>query len=77
MEFISWMLFRGIADIILTCDFISFILFAASYFEFPEKDDSIFWTDLLRYFAGGVLLFIHLSVKFYGKKTVKDFAGCM
>lgn len=72
MEYIAWMLFRGIADLVLACDFISFILFAVSYFDAPPE---ITWRDWARYIAGAVLLCIHFLVKDYDKRDVKVFAS--
>ncbi|KAJ3092628.1 phosphatidylethanolamine N-methyltransferase [Quaeritorhiza haematococci] len=72
IEFNSWLLFRGLVDLILVNDFTCYILFACAYYQAPADGHTFF--DVLRYFGGVVLLAFNLWVKVDAHRVVKDFA---
>ncbi|KAI9102439.1 phospholipid methyltransferase-domain-containing protein [Phlyctochytrium arcticum] len=72
IEFNTWILYRGVVDIILVNDFTCYILFALSYFQAPADGHN--WIDVLRYAGGVAMLFFNLWVKTDAHRVVKDFA---
>ncbi len=72
IEFIAWLLFRGLVDMILVNDFLCYLLFSASFFQYPVNGVSLI--DLLRYTCGSVLIAFNLWVKMDAHRVVKDFA---
>lgn len=72
IEYNIWLVFCRIVDLILMCDFVSYMLFAMSCGHRPIGE-SIF-TTLLRW-AGGISLFVfNLWVKLDAHRVVKDYA---
>ncbi|KAJ3154184.1 phosphatidylethanolamine N-methyltransferase [Geranomyces michiganensis] len=72
IEFNTWILYRGLVDIILVNDFSNYVAFAVAYYESPEGGYG--WLDALRYAAGIVMLLFNLWVKTDAHRVVKDFA---
>ncbi|KAG0024359.1 phosphatidylethanolamine N-methyltransferase [Podila clonocystis] len=72
IEFNTWLLYRQLVDLILMNDFTSYILFALSWLHFPEG--SSFFSHLLRWIGGFVLVLFNIWVKLDAHRVVKDFA---
>ncbi|KFH73160.1 hypothetical protein MVEG_00381 [Podila verticillata NRRL 6337] len=72
IEFNTWLLYRQLVDLILMNDFTSYILFALSWLHFPEE--SGFFSHLLRWIGGFVLVLFNIWVKLDAHRVVKDFA---
>ncbi|KAJ3144480.1 phosphatidylethanolamine N-methyltransferase [Geranomyces variabilis] len=72
IEFNTWILYRGLVDIILVNDFSNYVAFAVAYYESPEGGYG--WFDALRYAAGIAMLLFNLWVKTDAHRVVKDFA---
>ncbi|KAG0348100.1 phosphatidylethanolamine N-methyltransferase [Podila humilis] len=72
IEFNTWLLYRQLVDLILMNDFTSYILFALSWLTFPEG--SGFFSHLLRWVGGFVLVLFNIWVKLDAHRVVKDFA---
>ncbi|TPX54600.1 phosphatidylethanolamine N-methyltransferase [Powellomyces hirtus] len=72
LEFNTWILYRGLVDVILVNDFTSYIVFAVSYYQSPEGGYG--GMDALRYAAGILMLLFNLWVKTDAHRVVKDFA---
>lgn len=72
VEYNVWILVRHLVDLILVNDFFSYIVFALSYFEFPENGIATF--DIFRYIAGTLLLIINLWVKTDAHRVLRDYA---
>jgi phosphatidylethanolamine N-methyltransferase len=74
IEFNTWLVFRRLVDLILMCDFTSYMLFAASCFHSPPGE-GLGWT--IARWVGGVLLFVfNIWVKLDAHRVVKDYAWC-
>ncbi|KAJ3021085.1 phosphatidylethanolamine N-methyltransferase [Thoreauomyces humboldtii] len=72
IEFNTWILYRGLVDVILVNDFTCYVCFAVSYYVSPEGGYG--WTDALRYIGGISMLLFNLWVKTDAHRVVKDFA---
>ncbi|KEF53058.1 phosphatidylethanolamine N-methyltransferase [Exophiala aquamarina CBS 119918] len=72
LEYNTWLVFRRIVDLILMCDFVSYMLFAITSARSPPGE-SIFMT-LLRWGIGVSLFIFNLWVKLDAHRVVKDFA---
>ncbi|KAG0262475.1 phosphatidylethanolamine N-methyltransferase [Actinomortierella ambigua] len=72
IEFNTWLLYRQLVDLILMNDFTSYVCFALSWMSFPEG--SGFFSHLLRWTGGFVLVFFNIWVKLDAHRVVKDFA---
>ncbi|KAF1972090.1 phosphatidylethanolamine N-methyltransferas-like protein [Bimuria novae-zelandiae CBS 107.79] len=71
IEYNTWLLFRRVVDLILMCDFVSYILFAIACFHSPSESWGLFF---LRWAAGILLFLFNLWVKLDAHRVVKDFA---
>ncbi|EXJ94232.1 phosphatidylethanolamine N-methyltransferase [Capronia coronata CBS 617.96] len=72
LEYNTWLVFRRIVDLILMCDFTSYMLFALACAHQPIGE-SVAMTSLR--WAGGIFLFLfNLWVKLDAHRVVKDFA---
>lgn len=72
LEYNTWLLFRRVVDLILMCDFVSYMLFAFACAHQPH-DEPIFYT-IARWTIGPALFFFNLWVKLDAHRVVKDFA---
>ncbi|KAF9432528.1 phosphatidylethanolamine N-methyltransferase [Entomortierella beljakovae] len=72
IEFNSWLLYRQLVDLILMNDFTSYVCFALSWLSFPAG--SGFFSHLLRWVGGLVLVLFNIWVKLDAHRVVKDFA---
>ncbi|KAI9351544.1 phospholipid methyltransferase-domain-containing protein [Zopfochytrium polystomum] len=73
LDFISWMLFRGVADVVIANDLVAYILFALCYFEAPANG-VLTWMDVLRYTAGVIMIVVNYWAKFEVDQTLLDYA---
>ncbi|KAJ3206302.1 phosphatidylethanolamine N-methyltransferase [Clydaea vesicula] len=71
IEFNSWVLFRGLVDIILVNDVASYIIFCFAFYNSP---DNLTYIDYLRYAGGVVMCTFNIWVKSDAHRVVKDFA---
>lgn len=74
VEFNTWLLFRRLVDLILINDFVSYVLFAIAWIQFPVGHGTA--VHALRWSAGWVLAFFNIWVKMDAHRVVKDFAWC-
>ncbi|KAF9182180.1 phosphatidylethanolamine N-methyltransferase [Haplosporangium sp. Z 11] len=72
IEFNTWLLYRQLVDLILMNDFTTYVCFALSWMTFPAG--SGFFSHLLRWVAGFILVFFNIWVKLDAHRVVKDFA---
>ncbi|ETI21213.1 hypothetical protein G647_07558 [Cladophialophora carrionii CBS 160.54] len=72
LEYNTWLLFRRLVDLILMCDFTTYMLFAIACAHTPASE-SVFVT-LLRWLAGIALFVFNIWVKLDAHRVVKDFA---
>ena len=72
LDYNTWLLFRRIVDLILMCDFVSYMLFAFACFSQPENE--LLPLTIARWIGGAVLFFFNLWVKLDAHRVVKDFA---
>ena len=72
-EYNSWLVFRGLVDIVLMNDFFSYMLFAWAFAEVPT---SLTWVDALLYLAGATLIVFNWFIKLDALRVVKDYAWC-
>lgn len=72
LEYNTWLIFRRIVDLILMCDFVSYMLFAMSCGHRPTGES--FVTTFLRWAAGLSLFAFNLWVKLDAHRVVKDYA---
>ncbi|KAF9926022.1 phosphatidylethanolamine N-methyltransferase [Mortierella alpina] len=72
IEFNTWLLYRQLVDLILMNDFTTYVCFALSWLTFPAG--SGFFSHLLRWIGGSVLVFFNIWVKLDAHRVVKDFA---
>jgi len=73
IEYNTWLLFRRLVDLILMCDFISYVLFAYVCTEVPEHK---MWLHATRWAAGAILFLFNVWVKLDAHRVVKDYAWC-
>ncbi|KIX08228.1 uncharacterized protein Z518_02884 [Rhinocladiella mackenziei CBS 650.93] len=72
IEYNTWLVFRRIVDLILMCDFVSYMLFAIACGHRPAGE-SVFMTGS-RWIIGISLFVFNLWVKLDAHRVVKDFA---
>ncbi|KAG0246436.1 phosphatidylethanolamine N-methyltransferase [Mortierella sp. GBA43] len=72
IEYNTWLLYRQLVDLILMNDFTTYLCFALSWITFPEN--SGFFSHLLRWVGGFILVFFNIWVKLDAHRVVKDFA---
>lgn len=72
LEYNTWLVFRRIVDLILMCDFTSYMIFAIACSHTP-RGESIFVT-VFRWTAGICLFAFNIWVKLDAHRVVKDFA---
>ena len=72
LEYNTWLLFRRVVDLILMCDFVSYILFALACAHQPENESLM--STIIRWTIGPGLFFFNLWVKLDAHRVVKDFA---
>ena len=72
LEYNTWLVFRRIVDLILMCDFTSYLLFAFACGQ-SLADEPVLMT-CARWAVGVALFFINLWVKLDAHRVVKDFA---
>jgi phosphatidylethanolamine N-methyltransferase len=74
IEYNTWLVFRRVVDLILMCDFVSYVLFAISCASLPEGEG---WVLTMGRWVGGIVLFMfNLWVKLDAHRVVKDYAWC-
>lgn len=72
VEYNTWLVFRRIVDLVLMCDFVSYVLFAISCAHVPVGEG---WGLTCGRWIGGVVLFMfNLWVKLDAHRVVKDYA---
>jgi phosphatidylethanolamine N-methyltransferase len=71
-------LFRGLVDVILLNDFVSYIIFAVAYFEWPSgvTVTQLGGFDILRLVGGVFILWINVWVKIDALRVIGDYAWC-
>ncbi|KAG0366159.1 phospholipid methyltransferase-domain-containing protein [Gamsiella multidivaricata] len=72
IEYNTWLLYRQLVDLILMNDFTSYVCFALSWLTLPEGYG--FFSHLLRWIGGLVLVLFNVWVKLDAHRVVKDFA---
>ena len=72
VEYNTWLVFRRVVDLILMCDFVSYMLFAMACGSRPASE-GIFLTAI-RWITGIGLFFFNLWVKLDAHRVVKDYA---
>lgn len=72
VEYNTWLVFRRVVDLILMCDFVSYVLFAMACGGRPATEGVML--TALRWFAGWVLFGFNLWVKLDAHRVVKDYA---
>ncbi|KAH9834294.1 Phosphatidylethanolamine N-methyltransferase, partial [Teratosphaeria destructans] len=72
LEFNTWLLFRRVVDLILMCDFTSYILFAIACGGTPPSEKLPM--TVARWIGGWLLILFNLWVKLDAHRVVKDFA---
>ncbi|KAG0332939.1 phosphatidylethanolamine N-methyltransferase [Podila humilis] len=72
IEYNTWLLYRQLVDLILMNDFTTYVCFALSWLTFPAG--SGFFSHVLRWVAGFILVFFNIWVKLDAHRVVKDFA---
>ncbi|KAF9353259.1 phosphatidylethanolamine N-methyltransferase [Mortierella sp. NVP85] len=72
IEFNTWLLYRQLVDLILMNDFTSYVIFALSWLNFPAG--SGFFSHLMRWIGGLILVLFNVWVKLDAHRVVKDFA---
>lgn len=72
LEYNTWLVFRRIVDLILMCDFVSYMLFALACGHKPVGESLI--ATSARWTAGILLFLFNLWVKLDAHRVVKDFA---
>lgn len=72
IEYNTWLVFRRIVDLILMCDFCSYMLFAVACGGKPDGESALLTVG--RWTVGLVLLFFNLWVKLDAHRVVKDYA---
>lgn len=74
IEFNAWLLYRQLVDLILMNDFTSYLCFALSWLNFPAG--SGFFSHVMRWVGGLILVLFNIWVKLDAHRVVKDFAWC-
>ncbi|KAI5812911.1 phospholipid methyltransferase-domain-containing protein [Pyronema omphalodes] len=72
IEYNTWLVFRRLVDLILMCDFVSYVLMAMSCAEQPANEE--WYLTAGRWLGGSVLFLFNLWVKLDAHRVVKDFA---
>lgn len=72
LEYNTWLLFRRLVDLILMCDFTSYMLFAISCAHTPTYEST--FLTMTRWAAGISLFLFNVWVKLDAHRVVKDFA---
>lgn len=72
IEYNTWLLFRRVVDLILMCDFVSYIMFAVACGSKPEGESLAL--TVTRWLVGLGLFGFNLWVKMDAHRVVKDFA---
>ncbi|KAG0230313.1 phosphatidylethanolamine N-methyltransferase [Actinomortierella wolfii] len=72
IEYNTWLLYRQLVDLILMNDFTTYVCFALSWMSFPNGAG--FFSHLLRWVGGLVLVLFNIWVKLDAHRVVKDFA---
>ncbi|KAF2672324.1 phosphatidylethanolamine N-methyltransferase [Microthyrium microscopicum] len=72
IEYNTWLLFRRLVDLILMCDFVSYVLFALACAHQPAGEGTLMM--LGRWSCGIFLFLINLWVKLDAHRVVKDYA---
>ncbi|KAK8079821.1 phosphatidylethanolamine n-methyltransferase [Apiospora hydei] len=72
LEYNTWLVFRRLVDLILMCDFVSYVLFAIAWFHVPEGESAL--SGIGRWALGLVLIGFNLWVKLDAHRVVKDYA---
>jgi len=72
LEYNTWLVFRRIVDLILMCDFVSYMLFAIACAGKPDGEHLL--TTLARWAIGLALLLFNVWVKLDAHRVVKDYA---
>ncbi|KAJ3099978.1 phosphatidylethanolamine N-methyltransferase [Phlyctochytrium planicorne] len=72
-EFTTWILFRGLVDLIIVNDTACYLFFVWAHFDIPAQE-SLGWTDFLRYVAGSILVIFGWWVRLDARREIKDFA---
>ncbi|EPY53592.1 phosphatidylethanolamine N-methyltransferase Cho2 [Schizosaccharomyces cryophilus OY26] len=71
IEFNSWLVFRHFVDLILMCDFCSYVLMAFAWTCWPNMN---FLLHMLRFFGGIALIVFNYWVKLDAHRVVRDYA---
>ncbi|EEB05798.1 phosphatidylethanolamine N-methyltransferase Cho2 [Schizosaccharomyces japonicus yFS275] len=71
VEFNAWLVFRHFVDLVLMCDFCSYVLMACAWLCWPKMN---FFAHILRIGAGYLLLVFNLWVKMDAHRVVRDYA---
>ena len=74
IEYNTWLVFRRLVDLILMCDFVSYVLMAMSCAHQPENEE--WYLTVGRWLGGFVLFMFNLWVKLDAHRVVKDYAWC-
>lgn len=72
LEYNTWLVFRRVVDLILMCDFTSYILFAIACAGKPDGEHPV--VMIIRWTIGISLILFNLWVKLDAHRVVKDFA---
>ena len=72
VEYNTWLVFRRVVDLILMCDFVSYMLFATACAQRPASE-GVFLTAT-RWITGLALFGFNLWVKLDAHRVVKDYA---
>ena len=72
VEFNTWLLFRRLVDLILTCDFTAYCVFAVACRSSPVGESTAMF--IARWTAGIMLVLFNLWVKVDAHRVVKDYA---
>ena len=72
LEYNTWLLFRRVVDLILMCDFVTYILFALACAHQPKNEALM--STVIRWTVGPGLFLFNLWVKLDAHRVVKDFA---
>lgn len=72
LEYNTWLVFRRVVDLILMCDFSSYVLFAIACGSQPENENFLMF--LARWIGGIILFGFNLWVKLDAHRVVKDYA---
>ncbi|RDL31956.1 Phosphatidylethanolamine N-methyltransferase [Venustampulla echinocandica] len=72
LEYNTWLVFRRVVDLILMCDFVSYVLFAIACSERPVGEGV--GQLIVRWTGGMILVGFNLWVKLDAHRVVKDYA---